>query len=117
MAACAVPLRPAEAIPLVGVVIAGVAVGATIMKVYRATFGSFQAKNNDDERVKGYVKISVTDDKTDEEEGSTTALYTFPAGVTATIRFSSGPSATTKGDKTLQVEADDSSDSDTFEAV
>jgi hypothetical protein len=118
MATCAVPIRPAQAIPgLAAVGIAVVVVGTAIIRVYRATFGSFEAKNDGDDRVKGYVRISVTDDKTDEVEGSITAFYTFPANTTAEIRFSSGPAATTKGDKTLEVAADESSDSATFEAV
>jgi hypothetical protein len=118
MAATAIPLRPARAIPfLVPVGIAAVAAGATAMKVFRATFGSFEAKNDSDDRVKGYVKITVTDVKTDEDEGVVKAFYVFPANTSITVTFTSGPAATTKGDKTLDVEADDSSGSDTFEAV
>jgi hypothetical protein len=118
MAGCAVPLRPAQAVPaLVAIGIAAVAIGASAIKVYRATFGSFEAKNDVDDRVKGYLNIKVTDDKTDVVEGSIRVFFTFPANTTATLRFDSGPAATTKGDKTLEVEADDSSDSATFEAV
>jgi hypothetical protein len=117
MAATAIPVRPAQAIPiLAAVAIAAVTVGAAAIRVFKPTFGSFQAKNDDDDRVKGYVTISVTDVKTDEREGTITAFYIFPANTSATLIFNNGPPATTKGDKTLAVEADDSSDSDDFEA-
>jgi carbon monoxide dehydrogenase subunit G len=81
------------------------------------TYSSFDAKNDDDDRVKGYVRMRVTDVKTDTDEGEITAFYVFPAKTSITVRFSGGPPATTKGDKTLEVAADDSSDDDDFEAV
>src|SRR5580700_6903735 len=76
MAATAMPVRPAQAVPgLAAIAIAAVAVGAAAMSVFKPTFGSFQAKNDDDDRVKGYVTISVTDVRTDEREGTITAFY------------------------------------------
>jgi hypothetical protein len=117
MVASAVPLRPARAIPLAAVTIVAAAIGAATMKVFRPTFGRFEAKNTDDDRVKGYVQIRVRDLKTDTEEGTITAFYLFPANTNISVEFIAGPPATTKGDKTLEVAGDDSSASDDFEAV
>jgi hypothetical protein len=117
IAATSVPLRPARAIPLAAIGIAAVAVGAAAIKVFRSTWGSFDAENNERKQEDGYVEITVTDDDSGTVEGSITAHYSFPANTTATFHFTSGPAATTKGSKTLEVAASDSSDSDSFEAV
>jgi hypothetical protein len=117
MAATGVALRPARAIPgLVTAGIVAVTVGAALIKVFKATWGSFDAKNDKHNQVEGYVSITVTDDKSDTVEGSITSFYSFPPKTTVNINFTGGPHATTKGDKTLEVGADDSSDSDSFEA-
>jgi hypothetical protein len=117
MVASAVPLRPARAIPLAPVMILAAAIGAATMRIFSPTFGRFDVKNQDDDRVKGYVQIRVLDLKTDEEEGAVNAFYVFPANTNITINFNRGPTATTKGDKTLEVDGDDSSASDDFEAI
>jgi len=118
MAATIAPLRPARAVPiLVPVAIAAVAIGAATIKVFKATWGSFEAKNDDDEQKRGYVMINVNDEKTDAIEGSITARYSFPANTIITVRFDRGPPATTKGDKILEIASDENSDTDDFEAV
>jgi hypothetical protein len=118
IAATATAFRRANAVPiLVPVGIAVVTLLASVYKVFEATRGSFKAENQDDDRVKGYLVLKVTDDKTDTIEESITTFYTFPANTTVTIEFNRGPSATTKGDKKLVVAAQDSSDEDSFEAT
>jgi len=113
----AAPLKPARALPLAPIVIVGVILGAATFKVFRNTFGNFEAKNDEPKQVRGYVEIKVTDDRSDKVENSIMAVYSFPAYTNATLQFTRGPAATTKGSKTLTVSGEDSSDDDDFEAV
>ena len=117
MALCAIPFRPARAVPLVAVTIAGVVVGEATFYVWQHTFGSFKANNNSDEQKKGYVNINVLDTKSENTEGSMLARFSFPPNTETTTSFTKGPAASSKGDKSLEVIAEDSSDSDDFEAV
>jgi hypothetical protein len=117
IAATAVPVRPARAVPLAAIAILVVTLAEQTYKVFKPTNGTFKAKNDDDAQVKGYVQISVTDDHTDTNENSITAWYSFPANTNITVNFNKGPTATTKGDKTLTVESANDSDDDSFTAV
>ena len=117
MAFVALPLRPARAVPLVPVAISAVAIGASIIKVFKNTFGTFEAQNDEEAQVKGYVSITVFDTRRDTAEGSITARYSFPANTSVTITFNRGPAPTTKGNKKIIVAAEDSSDEDEFEAA
>lgn len=113
----AIPRRT-KAIPiLVPVVIGGVALAEAMYHVFHKTTGSFTAKNDEDSQVHGYVNLSVVDENSNMVEGSSTARYSFPPDSSAQFNFWSGPHATTPGDKTLVVAAENSSDSDDFVAT
>ena len=97
MAATALPSRSARAVPLVAVALLTVGLLYETYKVFKSTEGNFQAKNDEEKQAKGYVQMSVSDDKTDTNENSMTVWYSFPANTTIEITFNKGPAATTKG--------------------
>jgi len=117
LAFAAVPMRPARAVPLAAIGIVSAAIGAAAIRVFNATFGTFEAKNDDDVQKRGYVMITVKDNNSEQIEGSITARYSFPANVQVKIAFTNGPAATTKGEKTLEVAAEENSEEDEFESV
>jgi hypothetical protein len=117
LAAVAAPLQPARAMPLIPVAITLVAIGAEIINVFKNTFGSFDANNDEARQKTGYIMLTVFHSDSNTSEGSITAQYSFPANTTVTINFNSGPAATTPGMKTLEVSAEDDSGTDKFEAV
>jgi hypothetical protein len=117
LALATLPVRPAHAVPLAVVGIAAVALAENIYKIFRPTTGTFEATNETKTQKQGYLMISCYDVRRDIVEGSITARYSFPPNVTAMMEFRSGPAATTKGQKRLEVAAEESTDDDEFQAV